>query len=141
MTFPTPQEAEYAFYEALRLANLDMMMNVWGDDDDIVCIHPGGLRVIGVSAVHDAWRHILNNGPVAAFPVQVSTMAGVMSSVHVLIEQVMIDTPRGKDTINFYATNIYHKGPRGWRMVVHHASPAPKQAEHIDNQNYSGTVH
>lgn len=139
--FPTPEEAEYAFYEALRQANLDMMMNVWGDDDDIVCIHPGGLRVIGVTAVQEAWQHILGNGPVAAFPVQVSVMAGVMSSVHVLIEQVMVDTPRGKDTINFYTTNIYHKGPTGWRMVVHHASSAPKQAENLDAQRCSSTVH
>jgi ketosteroid isomerase-like protein len=139
--FSTPEEAEYAFYDAMRQGNLELMMSLWSDDDDVVCVHPGGLRVIGYSAVHDAWRHILADGPVAAFPVQVSVMAGVMSSVHVLIEQVMVDTPRGKDTINFYTTNIYHKGPRGWRMVVHHASNAPRQTELFDAQGYSNTVH
>lgn len=139
--FPTPEEAEYTFYEAMRQASIDMMMQVWGDEDDVVCVHPGGLRVIGYKAVHETWQHILSNGPVAAFPSQVTVMAGVMSSVHVLIEQVMVDTPHGKDTLNFYSTNIYHKGPMGWHMVVHHASSAPRQAELFDTQGLLGTVH
>lgn len=139
--FPTPEEAENAFYEAMRQADLALMMRVWGDDDDIVCIHPGGLRVIGQAAVKNAWEQILADGPIAAFPMQATIMSGLMSSVHVLIEQLMVDTPRGKDTLTFYTTNIYHKGPQGWRMVVHHTSNAPRQAELFDLRGDSQTVH
>jgi hypothetical protein len=35
--FTTPQDVENAFYEALERADLDSMMQVWSEDDDIVC--------------------------------------------------------------------------------------------------------
>ena len=46
--FKTAQDAETAFYEAQEKADLDAMMAVWADDDDIVCVHPGGMRLSGV---------------------------------------------------------------------------------------------
>ena len=49
--FPTAQDAENAFYEALERADLDGMMAVWAEDEDIVCVHPGGPRVSGPRAV------------------------------------------------------------------------------------------
>ena len=46
--FPTPQDAETAFYDALTKCDLEAMMAVWGDDDDVYCVHPNGARVTGV---------------------------------------------------------------------------------------------
>ena len=43
--FPTPQDAESAFYEALERADLEQMMAVWSEDEEIVCVHPGGPRL------------------------------------------------------------------------------------------------
>ena len=37
-SYPTPQDAEAAFYEALESADLDAMMQVWADDEEIVCM-------------------------------------------------------------------------------------------------------
>jgi ketosteroid isomerase-like protein len=34
------------------------------------------------------------------------------------------------------ATNVFCRTPEGWRMVVHHASPAPMLVTH----SFSGTV-
>ena len=31
--FPTPQDAEAAFYEALERADLELMMAVWSEDE------------------------------------------------------------------------------------------------------------
>ena len=139
--FPTPEEAEYAFYEAMRQGDAALMMRVWSVDEDVVCIHPGGLRTLGPRAVREAWEHIFTNGPISAFPAQIKTMTGVMNAVHTLIEQIMVNTPRGKDTLNFYTTNIYQKGPEGWRMIVHHASAAPREAELFDRPDPSRTLH
>lgn len=139
--FPTPEEAEYAFYEAMRQGDAALMMRVWSDDEDVVCIHPGGLRTLGPRAVREAWKQIFANGPISAFPAQVKAMTGVMNAVHTLIEQIMVDTPRGKDTLSFYTTNIYQKGPKGWRMIVHHASAAPREAELLDRPDPSRTLH
>ncbi|GAA0780882.1 nuclear transport factor 2 family protein [Castellaniella ginsengisoli] len=139
--FPTPEEAEYAFYEAMRQGDAAQMMRVWSDDEDVACIHPGGLRTLGPRAVREAWEHLFSNGPIAAFPGQVKAMTGVMNAVHVLIEQIVVNTPRGKDTLSFYTTNIYQKGPEGWRMIVHHASAAPREAELLDRPDFSRTLH
>ncbi|MCX7168975.1 MAG: nuclear transport factor 2 family protein, partial [Proteobacteria bacterium] len=36
--FPTPQDAEAAFYDALERADLEALMAVWAEDEEIVCI-------------------------------------------------------------------------------------------------------
>ena len=44
-------DVEAAFYRALQKGDIDKLMACWADEDDIVCIHPGGLRVIGAVAI------------------------------------------------------------------------------------------
>src|SRR6185436_9085559 len=46
--YPTAQDAEHAFYQAFERADLASMMAVWAEEDDIVCVHPGGARRTGV---------------------------------------------------------------------------------------------
>ena len=43
-------DVEAQFYDALRRADIDRLMAVWADDDEIVCVHPGGGRAIGAAA-------------------------------------------------------------------------------------------
>ncbi|WP_442786621.1 nuclear transport factor 2 family protein [Hydrogenophaga sp. NFH-34] len=38
----TPDEVEHAFYEALQHGDLERVMACWADEDDVVCVHPGG---------------------------------------------------------------------------------------------------
>jgi ketosteroid isomerase-like protein len=139
--FTTPQEAEQAFYEALRQADLSMMMRVWADDEEVVCIHPGGMRTIGHDAMQSAWQQIFANGPVAIKAIRPMIMTNVMTSVHVLIEQITIVTPQGEQSAHCYTTNIFHKGRTGWRMVLHHASHAPQDAGLFDLQDRPDTLH
>jgi len=54
--FPTAQDAENAFYEALERSDLEGMMAVWAEDDDIVCVHPAGTRLTGQDQVRAAGR-------------------------------------------------------------------------------------
>ena len=56
--FPTAQDAENAFYEALERGDLEAMMAVWAEDEDIVCVHPGGPRLVGYDAVRASWERI-----------------------------------------------------------------------------------
>ena len=46
--FPTPDDAESAFYDAFERADLAAMMVVWAEDDDVVCVHPPGPRLTGL---------------------------------------------------------------------------------------------
>jgi hypothetical protein len=57
------------------------------------------------------------------------------------VEQVAVQTREGTQFANCYATNIYHKGPTGWRMVMHHASPAPTEAGVLDLHDVPDMLH
>lgn len=123
--FATPQDAEAAFYEALEQSDLDAMMAVWSEDEEIVCVHPGGPRLSGYAVIRETWRRIFEGGSKLRVQVQpLSAVVNPFTAIHSLIEQVSLrsgNTPQAP----VVATNVYVRGPAGWRMVVHHASPAP----------------
>ena len=64
----SPEDAETQFYEAMREGNLERLMAVWADDDDIVCVHPGGARVVGPAAVRASFEAIFANGASVCSP-------------------------------------------------------------------------
>jgi len=139
--FATPDEAEQAFYEALEQADLARLMQVWADDEEIICVHPGGARLAGQSAVQESWQEILDAGPLSVRPLHTLVIQSMMSSVHTVVEQVTARTRSGIQVANCYATNVYHKGPSGWRLVLHHASPAPADAGLLDLHDVPDLLH
>ena len=123
--FASAQDVENAFYEALELADLDLMMSIWADDEEIICVHPGGPRLIGYAAIRDGWRRIFDHG--TRLEIQVSHLSNVSTPfavMHSLLEQIRV---RDKADVMapVAATNIYVRGAMGWHMVAHHASPVP----------------
>jgi uncharacterized protein (TIGR02246 family) len=127
--FTTPQEAEAAFYEAFEKCDLDAMMDVWSDDDDIVCVHPGGPRLVGTEQVREAWRQIFSAGQNLRFRLnKLQALNGMTLVVHSVYEQITAagETHARQPVI---ATNVYMRTENSWRMVVHHASPAPAAPE------------
>ena len=130
--FPTAQDAENAFYEALERCDLEAMMAVWAEDEDIVCVHPAGTRLAGQDQVRASWTQMFAGGAHAR--VQVSHLAavsGVMFAVHSVQENFTLQGARPGDPrpVPIVATNVYLRTAGGWRMIVHHASPAPGQPE------------
>jgi ketosteroid isomerase-like protein len=128
--FPTAQDAENAFYEALERCDLDGMMAVWAEDEDIICVHPGGQRLAGQDQVRGSWAQIFSNGPQARVTIsnQVAVTA-VMLAVHSVHENFSLPGARPGDPkpVPIVATNIYLRTAAGWKMIVHHASPAPAE--------------
>ena len=127
--YPTPHDAEAAFYEAFEKGDLDAMMGVWADDEDIVCVHPGGPRLAGAEEVREAWRQIFAGGQTLRFRLrQQQALNGMTLVVHSVYEQITVASEaRARQPV--IATNIYMRTENGWRMVVHHASPAPGAPE------------
>ena len=127
--FPTPQDAEAAFYEAFEKSDLDAMMSVWADDDDIVCVHPGGSRLAGTEQVREAWRQIFAGGQTLRFRLrQQQAVNGMTLVVHSVYEQISV-AGEARARLPVIATNIYMRTESGWRIVLHHASPAPAAPE------------
>jgi uncharacterized protein (TIGR02246 family) len=119
----TPDEIEQQFYEALQRADIEQLMAVWSDDDDIVCVHPGGPRVAGPMAIRTAFEAIFANGAVDARPEKVRRLVTHSCAVHSVLEHVRLMTKEGPKSAWVVATNVYVKTPLGWRLAAHHASP------------------
>jgi len=125
-SFPTPEDAEAAFYEAIERGDIEALMEVWSDDEEIVCVHPGGPRLSGVEQVRESWAQILKSG--LQFKIHLAgqvVVQGMMLSIHSVHENILVQgesRPRPPVVV----TNVYQRGTAGWRMIVHHASPGPQ---------------
>lgn len=120
----SPDDVEAAFYEALHAGDIDRLMACWADEDDIACVHPGGGRLLGAGAIRSSFEAMFSQGgSIPTKPEQIRRVESLASAVHHVLEKVEVATEDGVVNAWVLTTNVYHKTPQGWRMVVHHASP------------------
>ncbi len=126
-------DIEAAFYEALQKGDIEKLMACWADEDEVVCVHPGGPRVVGVAAIRAAFDAMFANGCIRATAQQVRKVESLTSVVHSVLERIEVLTEGGPAHAWVLATNVYHRTAQGWRMVLHHASPGshsePQEAQ------------
>lgn len=137
--FATANEAEAVFYGSIEAGDLDMLMQVWADDDGILCIHPGGGRLAGRAAIRESWRSILANG---------SGMRFVLTDEQATLdEDLAVHAVRETITLSnnsqgvMLATNVYRRVGDSWRLIMHHASPEPPRQEAEAPPPARGTLH
>ena len=116
-------EVEAAFYDALQNADLEKLMSCWGDEDEIVCIHPGGPRIIGLAAIRASFEAMFANGALQAHPERVIKLSSLTSAVHSVVERVEVMLPDGPQKAYTSTTTVYQRTAQGWKLVIHHASP------------------
>ena len=126
-----------AFYQAFESADLDTMLDLWLEDPETLCVHPGALPVRGTSAINRSWALIMANTPYIQFfltDVEVSVLAGVASVT--CTENVLTGDDRtGPDAFGgarAVATNVFVRTEQGWRLWIHHASPVLSGDNHDD---------
>jgi ketosteroid isomerase-like protein len=123
--FTSPQDAALAFYQAFEAKDVDAMMATWAEDEDIVCVHPGGPRLVGYEAVRAGWEQLFGGETKLSFRLdEIVVIETVGLALQSAIEHVTVGSdpkPRG----SAIATNVFLRTPSGWRIVVHHSSPAP----------------
>ncbi len=120
----TADAIEAQFYEALQTGDLEKLMACWADEDDIVCIHPGGPRLVGSASIRAAFEALFAHGTIAIQPVHICKVESLTSAMHNVIERVaLLATDDGAQEAVVVATNVYQRTAQGWRMVAHHASP------------------
>lgn len=120
-------DIESAFYEALQTGDIDKLMACWADEDEIVCIHPGGPRLLGAGTIRAAFDAMFAHGTIQASAEKVHRVEALGCSVHSVLERIEVLTEEGPRHAYVIATNVYQKTPQGWRMVAHHASPGTPQ--------------
>jgi len=121
--FSSPEAAEAAFYRALQKGDLKLMMAVWDEDENISCVHPGGQRLEGHAAVRQSWEQIFSHASELAIQLSdESRFEDQNLTVHVVHEHIRF-SKEGQHQPPVIATNVYRLTEKGWRMVMHHASP------------------
>jgi uncharacterized protein (TIGR02246 family) len=121
--FPTPDDAETAFYDAFERGDLAAMMAVWAQSGSVVCVHPRGPRLVGFDAVRDSWTQIFAGGntQLRIKSTDLRKFDGQSVAVHTLVEVLTAPGQQGMQSV--CSTNVYELTDGGWRMVVHHATP------------------
>lgn len=128
----TADDVEASFYEALQGADIEKLMACWADEDEIVCVHPGGARLVGAGAIRATFEAMFANGSIQARPERVRKVESLASAVHNVLERIEVLTAEGPRHAWVIATNVYHKTAQGWRLVAHHASPGtPSEVQEI----------
>ena len=135
--YTTPTDAASAFYHAFEAKDIDAMMATWAEDEDIVCVHPGGARLVGYDAVRQGWEQLFAGEARLAFRLEqmvvIETVGLAMQSAVEHVTLANDQSSRGAAV----CTNVFLRTPHGWRMVMHHASPAPE----ITPAENSGPLH
>ncbi len=127
-------DIEAFFYEALQGGDIEKLMACWADEDDIVCVHPGGPRLVGMAAIRAAFDAMFANGTIRAHAEKIRKVEAMGSCVHSVLERIEVMTEEGPVHAYVIATNVYHKTAQGWRMVAHHTSPGtPREMQEISD--------
>ena len=134
--YTSPQDAALAFYQAFEAKDIDAMMAAWADDEEIVCIHPGATRHVGYDAVRGSFEALFAGDGRISFRLDEVVMTETVGlAVQSAIEHVHLAD--GKPSGAALATNVFMRTPSGWRIVLHHASPAPS----LPQAPQSGPLH
>ena len=92
-------EIEAQFYEALQRGDIDRLMAVWSDEDEMACVHPGGPRVVGATAIRASFEAIFGNG--RRSPPSRRSAAGRgphSTAVHSVLERVDVSGQEGRQS-------------------------------------------
>jgi ketosteroid isomerase-like protein len=124
-SYATPDEAEQAFYEAFERGDIAALMAVWATQEEIVCVHPQGPRLVGHDAIEQSYKQIFGSGMQLRIEIAQSHQYHTQAlAVHCVIEILTVqgerDTPPPLAAVNVFALT-----DDGWRMVSHHASAVP----------------
>src|SRR5580765_2720693 len=97
--YTTPNDAALAFYHAFEARDIDAMMAAWAEDEEIVCVHPGGTRLVGYDAVRVGWEQLFAGDTRLSFRLeQIVVIETVGLAMQNAIKHAMLSndgTPRG----------------------------------------------
>ena len=122
--YSDPQSAEDAYYDAFDEHSIEMMMSVWANSDETVCLLPMYPAIKCLAAIKQAFEPLLN--PDSQFEIQIKHKHWIQTdtvAIHLFEESVKMP---GVPDQHVYATNIYQKYDIGsWHMTMHQNSPVP----------------
>ena len=128
MPFPTPQDAEDAFYDAIEANDLAAMAQVWEESAESACLLPMQPLFLGYPAIMENWQGLLH--PDLQIEISIQHLRWIESgslAIH-LIEERIQSGPQQLPQPPIYATNIFRNNGDGWQLLLHTNAPAAPPA-------------
>lgn len=130
-------KANESFYSAFESLNVRQMEAVWAKDADIQCGHPGWRILRGWKPVMESWQRIFENTPQIRFMLTDVRIEVRGELAWVTLYENLNSSLEGQNVAAMIlTTNIFRKGPDGWRMIHHHGSSVAQAP-----QDQTPTVH
>lgn len=118
--------ANEAFYDALEKRLLYAIDGMWLHEGWVRCVHPGRDALVGWPAVRRSFEEIFSRARwLHVTPTSVDVLVFGEIGVIACVENITIASDDQMGMTVAQATNIYRLTDGGWRMMHHHASPAP----------------
>jgi ketosteroid isomerase-like protein len=110
--------ANALFYRALTEGDYAAMSDLWAEQAQVSCLHPGARTLVGRGAVLESWKQILDG--TARFELRCR-----QPIVRVAGDAAIVTCYEGSDDqpAHLAATNVFVMEDGRWRMVHHHAGP------------------
>jgi ketosteroid isomerase-like protein len=131
------RDANALFYKTLETLDLPGMEDLWLHEEFVRCVHPGWDVLVGWEAVRDSFEQIFEGTRwIRVTPTAVDVLVFGAVGLVACTENIT-DTNHGDVGLAVaQATNVFQRVGGKWRIVVHHASPAPVEV----TQPFSGSV-
>ena len=120
--FPEPEDAEAAFYDALKKGDVDALMQVFSEEEEVVCAHPNGKVCVGLHAIRTSFQEIFEHN--ASFLVAVPRRVvwhSTLLTVH-QVHEILSFHDKEESELHFLVSYIFSRGANGWRIVSRQAS-------------------
>lgn len=117
------QQANERFYRAFESLDIHKMESVWATDVPVKCVHPGWELRSGWPEVRDSWVLVFNHTTGIRF--EVTDLDIVVNGDLAWVtctENVRMMNDGESQRSRILATNLFLRRPKGWLMVLHHAS-------------------
>lgn len=122
-SFASPESLEQAFYDAVTKGDADLLMQLWAEDEETLCVHPTGVRLVGIAPIRESWRSIFSSTRLRVDAQPIAHWQGSVLAIHHLTETLFVaDDPNPHGPL--HVTHVYARGAHGWRLVSRHASAA-----------------
>ena len=119
-------ELNEKFYNALEQGDMSLMEDIWLNDEEIKCVHPGWPLLTGWNEIKQSWERIFESGELSGVEVNDTFVEVNESSAWVNCIEKLSHVVGGQVIVTMaQTTNIFEKRDDRWFMVLHHASPMP----------------
>ena len=118
--------ANGTFYDALENHSLDVMDRLWLHEGWVRCVHPGRDALVGWPVVRRSFEEMFTRARwLHVTPTSIDVLVFGEIGVIACVENITTESEDEMGMTVAQATNIFRLTDFGWRMMHHHASPAP----------------